>query len=216
VNVTATKLENIQFRFQRSPWLIEGQKPADVIRENIRLTSAAMKSRLGVDVGGFRTPGGFGPGLADREDIQRMLLDLGFKWISSKYPGHPINPPKEGEPPMEPSAELIAGIVAAQAKAQPFVYPSGLVEVPMSPISDIGAFRTGRWKLEWFLNAIRAGVTWAIDNRACFDFLGHPSCLYVTDPEFKTIDLICDVVEKASTRAKLADLETLSQRATKA
>jgi peptidoglycan/xylan/chitin deacetylase (PgdA/CDA1 family) len=216
VNVTATKPEDIQFRFQRSPWLIEGQKPADVIRENIRLTTTAMKSRLNVAPAGFRTPGGFGPGLADREDIQRMLLELGFKWISSKYPAHPINPPKEGDPPMEPADELIAGIVAAQANAQPFVYPSGLVEVPMSPISDIGAFRTGRWKLEWFLRAIRAGVTWAIENQACFDFLGHPSCLYVTDPEFKTIDLMCDLVEKAGPKAKLADLEALSQRAKKA
>ena len=143
----------------------------------------------------------------------RCCSDLGFKWVSSKYPAHPINPPKEGEPPMEPTDELIASIVAAQAKAQPFVYPSGLVEVPMSPISDIGAFRTGRWKLEWFLKAIRAGVEWAIENRACFDFLAHPSCLYVTDPKFKTIDLICDLVEKAGPRAKLADLETLSQRA---
>lgn len=213
VNVTATKPEDIQFRFQRSPWLIAGQKPADVIRENIRLTSAAMKSRLGVEAAGFRTPGGFGSGLAEREDVQRKLLDLGFKWCSSKYPGHAINAPKENEPPSEPSDDVIASIVAAQAKAQPFAYPSGLIEVPMSPISDIGAFRTGRWKLEWFLKAIEAGVNWAIDNRACFDFLGHPSCLYVTDPEFKTIDLICDLVEKAGPKAKLADLEALSQRA---
>jgi hypothetical protein len=215
VNVTATKPEDIQFRFQRSPWLIEGQKPADVIRENIRLTTAAMKSRLNVASAGFRTPGGFGTGLEGREDIQRMLLELGFTWCSAKYPGHAINTPKEGEPPSEPSDEIIASIIAAQAKAQPFVYPSGLIEVPMSPISDIGAFRTGRWKLEWFLKAIRAGVTWAIDNRACFDFLGHPSCLYVTDPDFKTIDLICELVESAGPTAKLADLESLSQRAKK-
>jgi peptidoglycan/xylan/chitin deacetylase (PgdA/CDA1 family) len=215
VNVTATKPEDIQFRFQRSPWLIEGRKPADVIRENIRLTSAAMKSRLGVEAAGFRTPGGFGMGLEGREDIQRMLLDLGFKWCSSKYPGHAINTPQENEPPIEPSDEIIASIVAAQAKAQPVVYPTGLVEVPMSPISDIGAFRTGRWKLEWFLKAIRAGASWAIENRACYDFLGHPSCLYVTDPEFQTIDLICDLVEQAGPKAKLADLDALSQRAKK-
>lgn len=212
VNVKATKPEDIQFRFQRSPWLIEGQKPADVIRENIRLTSAAMKSRLGVEAAGFRTPGGFGPGLADREDVQRMLLDLGFKWCSSKYPAHPINAPREGEAPAEPSEELISGIVKAQANAQPFVYPSGLVEVPMSPISDIGAFRTGRWKLEWFLRVIQAGVSWTIENGACFDFLAHPSCLYVTDPEFKTIDLICDLALKAGPRARLVGLEALSQR----
>ncbi|MCI0357100.1 MAG: polysaccharide deacetylase family protein [Planctomycetaceae bacterium] len=208
VNVKATKGADIQFRFQRSPWLIEGRQPAEVIRENIRLTSAALKSRLGIDAAGFRTPGGFGPGLADREDVQKMLLDLGFRWVSSKYPGHANSRPME-----EPSAELIASIVAAQKEAQPLVYPSGLVEVPMSPISDIGAFRTGRWKLEWFLRTIRLGVEWAIENRACYDLLSHPSCLYVVDPKFQAIDLICDVVEQARGRARLATLEELAGRA---
>jgi hypothetical protein len=83
----------------------------------------------------------------------------------------------------------------------------------MSPVSDIGAFRVGRWKLEWFLKAVRLGVEWALDNKAVFDFLGHPSCLYVTDPDFKTIDLIRDLVKKAGKRAALVDLGALAQRA---
>ena len=45
VNVLAKKPEEIQFRFQRSPWLIEGRTPEKVIVENIRLTSAALKTR---------------------------------------------------------------------------------------------------------------------------------------------------------------------------
>ena len=70
INVKATKLEEIQFRFGRAPWLIEGRPPQEVIRENIRLTSAALKARVGVGPAGFRTPGGFGDGLADRPDVQ--------------------------------------------------------------------------------------------------------------------------------------------------
>jgi hypothetical protein len=153
VNVTATRLEDIQFRFQRAPWLIAGQTPRQVIRENIRLTSLAMRARLGIDPAGFRTPGGFANGLADRPDIQQLLQELGFTWVSSKYPAHPL-----GDPLREPSQSALDGIVMAQAAAQPFVYPRGLGEVPMSPISDIGAFRGGRWRLEWFLRAIRLGV----------------------------------------------------------
>jgi hypothetical protein len=202
VNLKAKSLEEVQFRFQRSPWLVAGRQPAEVIRENIRLATAAMKSRLDKAPSGFRTPGGFGNGLDDREDLQRMLLDQGFSWISSQYPRHAIGAAGE-----EPSADVIRSIVEAQSAAQPRRCPSGLIEVPMSPISDIGAFRTGRWKLEWFLRAIQAGVEWAIERRACFDFLGHPSCLYVTDPGFKTIDLICDLAERAGTRAQLADLQ---------
>src|SRR5262245_15398081 len=63
VNVRAKRPEEIQFRFNRSPWLIEGKAPAEVIRENIRVCSAAMKTRLGIDPAGFRTPGGFSDGL---------------------------------------------------------------------------------------------------------------------------------------------------------
>jgi hypothetical protein len=206
VNVTATKAQDIQFRFQRAAWLIEGREPQQVIRENIRLASQAIKSRLGRDAAGFRTPGGFADGLAERRDIQELLLDLGFKWVSSKYPAH-LN----SEAGREPDQKVYDSIVAAQADAQPFVYPSGLIEIPMSPISDIGAFRTGRWKLEWFLQAIRLGVQGAIEHRATFDFLGHPSCLYVTDPEFKTIDLLCELVHQAKDRAKIVDLATIAR-----
>src|SRR5262245_23571716 len=45
VNVLAKKPEDIQFRFRRAPWLIDGKEPADVIRENIRLTTAALRTR---------------------------------------------------------------------------------------------------------------------------------------------------------------------------
>ena len=207
VNVLATKPEDIQFRFKRSPWLIDGREPMAVIRENIRLTTAALKTRIGVEPAGFRTPGGFASGLADRPDVQLMLAELGFTWVSSKYPGHPV-----GEPGSKPTQAVLDGIIKAQAKAQPFVYPKGLIEVPMSPISDIGAFRNGRWKLDWFLEAIRAAVEWAIDTKAVFDFLGHPSCLYVVDPDFKTIGLICDLVKKAGKRAALVDLGTIAKR----
>src|SRR5262245_51870000 len=97
VNVKATKPEDIQFRFKRAPWLIDGQEPKDVIRENIKLTTAALKTRAGVDPAGFRTPGGFPDGLADRADVRAMLTDLGFTWVSSKYPAHPLG--KAGEEP---------------------------------------------------------------------------------------------------------------------
>jgi hypothetical protein len=208
VNVKATKPEDIQFRFRRAPWLIANKPVREVIHENIRLTNAALKTRLGIDPAGFRTPGGFANGLADRPDVQQLLLDLGFEWVSSQYPAHPL-----GEAGKEPPAEVFDAIVKAQPLAQPFVYPRGLVEVPMSPISDITAFRGGRWKLDSFLQALRRAVEWTIEQRAVFDFLGHPSCLYVTDPEFRAIDLIADLVRKAGDRAALVDLGTMARRA---
>jgi hypothetical protein len=208
VNVKAGTLKDIQFRFRRAPWLIAGQTPRQVIVENIRLTNAALKSRIGVGPAGFRTPGGFANGLADRPDVQQLLQDLGFRWVSSKYPAHPMTASGKA-----PTPAIFDGIVKAQQAAQPFVYPRGLVEVPMSPVSDITAFRGGRWPLDAFLKALRLGVEWAIDHRAVFDFLAHPSCLYVMDPQFRAIELICGLVGKAGRRAALVDLDTIARRA---
>jgi hypothetical protein len=114
----------------------------------------------------------------------------------------------------EPTAKYLDAIVRAQDTARPFAYPDGLIEVPMSPMSDIVAFRTGRWKLDWFLTMIRRNVAWAIERRATFDFLCHPACLSAVDPEFKAIDLICDLVRKAGDAAALVGLDALAARAT--
>ncbi len=205
VHMKAVKPADVQFRFQRAPWLVADKTAQQVVRENIALCTEAMKARLGVAPAGFRTPGGFGNGLDDVPQIQRMLLELGFKWCSGKYPAHPNTKPGE-----EPGAAVLDGIVKAQAAAQPFRYESGLVEIPMSPISDIGAFRNGRWKLEWFLKAIRLAVEWCIAERAVFDFLGHPACLSAVDPDFKTIDLICELANRAGDRAALVDLDAVA------
>jgi peptidoglycan/xylan/chitin deacetylase (PgdA/CDA1 family) len=207
VNVKATKAEETQFRFQRSPWLTRGMTATQLISENIRMTTAALKERAGITVNGFRTPGGFTNGLEDRKDIQQMLLDLGHRWVSAKYPDHPSGTPKE-----EPVAEIYSAIVKAQVQAQPSVYPSGLVEVPMSPISDVNAFRTHYWKLGWFLKALRLAVTWAIDTGSVFDFLAHPSCLVVEDPGFESIKLICDLVRSAGDQAAIVGLDTIAAR----
>jgi hypothetical protein len=206
VNVKATKLEDIQFRFRRAPWLIQGKEVQEVIAENIRLTNLALKTRLGITPVGFRTPGGFANGISDRPDLQRLLLSLGFDWVSSQYVSHPMSPANQ-----KPSREVIEGIVKAQELSQPFVYASGLVEIPMSPISDINAFRNGRWKLPFFLDAIREAVQWTIERRAVFDFLSHPSCLGVVDPRFETIDLICRLVREAGDRAAIADLRAIAK-----
>ena len=112
-----------------------------------------------------------------------MLLDLGFNWISGKYPAHAGIEDLHGTS-AAPSQEAYRQHPGRSVSGQPFVYPTGLIEVPMSPISDIGAFRNGRWQLDDFLKAIRLALEWVIGERAVFDFLAHPSCLGVVDPNF--------------------------------
>jgi hypothetical protein len=211
VNLLAKTLDEVQFRFRRCPWLVAGKKPLDVIRENILLATAAMKSRLGIEPVGIRAPGGFANGLVGRPDVQALIKECGFDWISSKYPAH-----KVGEVGKEPTQDVIDDIVRAQSTAQPFRYDNGLLDIPMTAISDIGAFRNGRWPLESFLKAIRAGLSWAIENRKVYDLLSHPSCLYVMDPKFQAIDLICQMVNDAKDRAEIVGLDAVAASYAKA
>ena len=208
VNLLAARPEDIQFRFQRAPWLVRGKAVADVIEDNVATTTLALKDRCGITAQGFRTPGGFHDGLRDRPDLQSMLRKQGFTWVSSLYPAH-----KSGTPGQPPGEDVFADIIRAQAAAQPFAYPSGLVEVPMSPISDVTAFRAHRWKLDWFLKAVRLCVERAIQSRTVFDFLAHPSCLVVEDPTFEAVKLICDLVRDAGDRAAVTDLGAIAARA---
>ena len=83
----------------------------------------------------------------------------------------------------------------------------------MSPVSDVSAMRAPRWPLDDFLEAVRLGVAWAIEHRAVYDFLGHPSCLTVEDPKFRTIDMICDLVERARGEVLIVNLSAIAARA---
>ena len=205
VNIWTKDVRKVQFRFQRSPWLVAGKSVEDIIQENIRLASAAMQQRLGITADGFRSPGGSHAALNGREDLQQLLLSQGFEWVSSGYPAH-----KYGAPQQPPGKDVYGSIVDAMESAQPYRYPTGLVEIPMSPISDVGAFRTSRWKREYFLKSIEQCINWAIDNGGVFDFLCHPSIMYVEDPGFEVVDHICNLVEGAADAAELVSLGTIA------
>lgn len=206
IYLLAKKPSELQFRFRRAPWLIEGRTVPQVIRDNIEMTTRALKQRVGITADGFRTPGGFRTGLKGRPDLQRMLLKLGFSWCSSLYPAYKTDKPFE-----KPSDAVFDSIAAAAVKTQPFLYPSGLVEIPMSPISDVSAFRTLRWKRPWFLQAIRRCVEHVIATGGVYDFLAHPSCLVVEDPRFETIRMICETVRAAGDRAEIVGLDAIAR-----
>jgi len=205
--ILATRPEDIQYRFRRAPWLIYGKDPREVIVENIRMTERAMKTRLGVYPKGFRAPGGFAAGIANRPDIQLMFISLGYEWASTKYPVHPLTKPGEA-----PTDEIFNAIVRAQKDAQPFVHPSGLIEIPMSPVSDVVSLRTCRWKLKDFHRTLRLNLQWVIDHQAVFDLLCHPSVIGVEDPGFETLDMILEIVKSAGDRAAIVDPEVIARR----
>jgi peptidoglycan/xylan/chitin deacetylase (PgdA/CDA1 family) len=205
INVHAATAEATQFRFQRSPWLVAGKSVHQVIRDNVKVTDLALRKRAGIKQNGFRTPGGFYDGLDKREDLQDLFLDLGFKWVSSKYPSHLSKRSPDGV-----ADDIFTDIVRAQQYAQPYKYSNGLIEIPMSPISDVTAFRSNLWELSEFKKAIQGAIEWAIDNTAVFDFLCHPSCLVVEDPQHETLRMMCDIVKNAEARAEIVTMDKIA------
>jgi len=207
VNVMATKLSELQHRFRRAPWLLSDKTLAQAIRENIRLCEVAMQQRLAIKPLGLRTPYAFGQGLDNRLDLQEMLLELGYTWVSSKYKG------PSGVKTKDPTEADFAAFVATHQNHQPYIYPTGLIEIPFSPPMDVGAFRSRSWNLDEFLQLLERSVLWAIENRLTYDFGVHPSIMYVEDPEFKAVNLICDLVNAAGQDAKIVGLDKFADRA---
>ena len=80
----------------------------------------------------------------------------------------------------------------------------------MSPISDIDAFRNGRWQLEHFLKAIRLAMDWVIEHRAVFDFLS-PLRHRRDGSELPRMDLICDLVDQAKGAAEIVTLDVIAR-----
>ncbi len=209
VYLLASTPTQTQFRFSRSPWLVENKTVPEILRENIRLTEIAMKQRAKISSTGFRTPGGFPKGLNDREDLQELLLDLGFTWISSKYPSHIATRTNQGVP-----QDTYDKIIQSQASAQPFRYKTGLVEIPMSPISDVNAFRSNFWRLEEFKKAVKLSLKSVISKRQVYDFLCHPSCMLIEDPGHDTLKTIIETVHAEPTIAEIVTLEQIYQHVT--
>jgi hypothetical protein len=200
VYLLAKTPEEIQFRFKRAPWLIAGKSVAQVIEENIRMTTAAMKNRLGIEPQGFRTPGGFHEGLRGRADLQQMLQRLGFQWVSAT------------SRKTSAGADAWTTIAAELPNSQPFRYEeTGLLDIPMSPVSDIQAFRNGRWKLDDFVAILERVIDLTIERGGTFDLLSHPSCIGVVDPQLKTLSMICRKVRESKGRALLTTLNDVAR-----
>ena len=181
VNVKAQTIEQLQVVYRERPWLAAGRTPREVIQDEVRQTNEAIQARLGVSSAGFRTPGGFPTGLHDVPEIQRLLLDAGFTYVSSQYR---LKVARERRPEL---ADLMAAACASIAELQPYRYPSGLLEIPMMGMRDVWAFRVLRLdKAEW-LQVMRREIVFAAAQGLLCSLLFHPAVLASRDPFCETV-----------------------------
>ena len=152
--------------YAAAPWRAEGLSPLEVIRQEIRQTSAAIEEKLGEKPQGFRTPGGFDGGLSDVPEVQDVLKDEGFRFASANY-----HYPVDRLVRHQPTEVLEAAFRASLVKLQPYRYPNGLLEIPLMGITSIWAFRhmdLDRWE---FIDLIKSGVDYAHAKQADFQLV---------------------------------------------
>jgi len=137
----------------------------------------------------------------------QLWRSLGYAWVSSQYT-QPQNLKSS-----RPTAANFAAIVRSVKLAQPYAYPTGLIEIPLAPITDVNAFRSRRWTLSEFTKSVRRSVRWAIEHGGVYDYCFHPSVMCIEDPQFAVIDLICEEVRQAGKNAAIVNLDTIAERA---
>ena len=118
---------------------------------------------------------------------------------------------------MANSHQLLGDITAAEAclKQELLINPEasdaavnlGWILADPLPIKHALMTYAEQW-VRKFTGFIRNNVTQTLQG--VFDFIAHPSCLGVVDPEFKTIDLICRLTREAGDWSELTDLERIS------
>ena len=101
-----------------------------------------------------------------------MLQRHGFNWISAT--SRKTTPGIVGQHPDRKSGNPSRRSCRTRNHS---VRGNGLLDIPMSPVSDIQAFRNGRWKLDDFIAILERVLDWTIERGQTFDFLAHPSCI---------------------------------------
>jgi hypothetical protein len=150
------------------------------LEATVAAAMAAWEEALGEAPLGARLVPMHRHGLQHREDLQRVLLDRGLRYVSSEYPT------KDPEAGSDAFADKNAAMIIKHS--QPRRYATGLVEVPAPGYSDE----------RFFLTQGRPLVQWLEHLKACVEFvydLGgllyaphlHLNVLLAHDPQAQTI-----------------------------
>jgi len=187
LNVKAREPAQIQVIYRDQPWRAGGRTVPEILTNEVRCTTLAIRERLGVAPQGFRSPGGFPTALRDAPEVRRIVAGEGFRYVSS---GYQLLVPRDRPPT---PAEFAAAVELSVETLQPSRYVEhdgpGLLEISMMGVSDIDAFRNLRLSKEAWLQATRVAVHKAVSDGLALSLLLHPSVLAARDPFCETLEL---------------------------
>jgi hypothetical protein len=225
LHVKAKESVQIQYLYRDQPWRAGGRTVQEILRDEIRCTTLAIRERLGVEPLGFRSPGGFPTQLRDVPDVRHTVASEGFRYVSS---GYRLSLPRDCPPTQ---LEIAAAVEQSVAELQPVRYVEtasssgeadaggpaerlGLLEISMMGMSDIDAFRNLRLPTAAWLEATRVALQKAQADRLVLSLLLHPSVLAARDPFCETLELCARM--SASAGGAMATNDTIAAQLTAA
>lgn len=213
-NIKARKISDLSGIYASSPWRAVGLSGQAAVREEVRMTSEAIRTCLGVEPRGFRSPGGFANGLQDTADVQTMLQEEGFWWVSTHYnDGLLANRYKASAiDPVDKVGRdtLIESFNRSERILQPYRYDSGLLELPLAGLTDVVAWRGYGTDLGDWLRMLTAGVDYAHEHGLVFNLTTHPAVLASIDPFCQTVGVILRRALEKEGGVWLPDLEEVA------
>lgn len=214
VNIKAQEVDELRGIFDTVPWRAAGLTAQEAVRQEIKMTTEAIKTQLGVEPKGFRSPGGFVNGLQDAEAVQKMLMEEGFWWVSSHYNDCIFEnhyKPSTFEEFHKVDIDTMTNAFNLSEKGlQPYRYNNGLVELPLSGITDVVAWRGYGANLGDWLQMISAGVDYAHEHGILFTLTTHPAVLAAIDPFCQTVDVILQRAMSKGCDVWLPDMEEIA------
>jgi peptidoglycan/xylan/chitin deacetylase (PgdA/CDA1 family) len=139
----------------------------DQVMQEVNRTQRIFGKELGYRPVGLRAPGAYTHGITSRLELQEQLRAAGIQYVSTMYDQ-----------------------TATMENMQPFLLPSGLLEIPMYGYSDWNfALRPGATLRQW-LTYVRDQVNQAYQKGLVYAPALHPCLEAALDPDAKTLQTI--------------------------
>ena len=162
--------------------------PVEEVKSQLTRTKKLIEGKLKTENIGLRGPGGYRNALRGREDVQRAVLGVGIKWVSTQFQ----YPPGDSDNDQN--------WIKMIPKQQPFYYKTGLLEIPFAGHQDRSFFDVdmgGRPRpVDEWIAYLKKCVDLAYEQNLFLSLTVHPSTSFKHDRKARYVKELFEYCRK--------------------